>query len=219
MTREPRAGLRRPELAARVVRVLNRGRRRNPDVLLVEDGERQVVVKDFAPRSRWVRATLGRWLTAREAAAYRWLEGHSAVPRFLGWIDPLAIALEFRPGRRISRHLADEAGPEFAEALSRAVDGLHRRGLAHLDLGHRSNVLVDEAGGPVLIDFASAVWFRPGSAGARWLLPWLARFDRRAVDKWRAKLARQRSRRASAPAGAGAATGASGGGRSESRPT
>jgi len=217
MTREPRAGPSRQELAGRVVRVLNRGRQRNPDVLLVEDGERQVVVKDFAPRSAWVRASLGRWLTAREAAAYRWLEGHSAVPRFLGWIDPLAIALEFRPGRRISRHLVDDAGPEFVEALARAVDELHRRGLAHLDLGHRSNVLVDEAGGPVLIDFASAVWFRPGGAGARWLLPWLARFDRRAVAKWRAKLARQRSRRASPPAGTGA--GVSGGGRSESRPT
>lgn len=218
MKREPRAGLRRQELAGRVVRVLHRGRRRNPDVLLVKEGDRQLVVKDFAPRGAWVRASLGRWLTAREAAAYRWLEGHAAVPRFLGWIDPLAIALEFRPGRRISRHLIDDAGPEFVQALSEAVDEFHRRGLAHLDLGHRSNVLVDEAGRPVLIDFASAVWFRPGGAGARWILPWLAHFDRRAVAKWRAKLARQQSLRASAPP-AGAAGGVSDGGRKESRPT
>ena len=217
---EPRAPLRRSDLADRVVQVLNRGNRRNPDVLLVLDGDRAMVVKDFAPRGALVRATLGRWLTGREAAAYRWLEGHPAVPRFLGFLDPLAIALEFRPGRRISRHLMDDAGPDFVDALAAAVDALHARGLAHLDLGHRSNVLVDEAGAPVLIDFASAVWFRPGSLGARWLLPWFARFDRRAVAKWRGKLERQRSRRAAAsePAATGSG-GVSESGRGESRPT
>jgi len=218
MRSEPRraAPLSREALSSRVVQVLSLGSRRNPDVLLVSNGDHQIVVKDFAARSCWVRNTVGRLVTAREAAAYRWLEGHPAVPRFLGFVDPLAIAVEFRPGRRISRNLIDDAGPEFLDALARAVGELHARGLAHLDLGHRSNVLVDEAGRPVLIDFASAVWFRPGGLGARWLLPWLVRYDCRAVTKWRDKLSRQRSLRASSAGGSG---GVSGGGRSESRPT
>jgi len=207
----------RARLAAGPTRVLNRGNRRNPDVFLVEHEGREIVVKDFAPRGAFVRATLGRWLTAREAAAYRLLDGHPSVPRFLGFLDPLAFALEFRPGRRVSRHLIDEAGPDFIAALAAAVEGLHERGLAHLDLGHRSNVLVDERGDPVLIDFASAVWFRPGSLAARWLLPWLARWDRRAVEKYRDKLERQRSLRAAASAGSGAGT--SEARRTESRPT
>lgn len=196
--------------------MLSRGNRRNPDVLLVEDGARRIVVKDFAPRGALVRATLGRWITAREAAAYRWLAGHASVPAFLGRIDPLALAVEYRPGRRISRHLIDDAGPAFLDALARAVAGLHARGLAHLDLGHRSNVLVDARGEPVLIDFASAVWFRPGGPGARWLLPHLAAYDLRAVAKWGAKLERQRSLRAGSAAGVGAEV--SEGSRSESRP-
>jgi predicted Ser/Thr protein kinase len=215
----------RRELAERTVEILNRGNRRNPDVLLVADGDRRLVVKDFAPRGPLVRATLGRWLTAREAAAYRRLEGHPAVPRFLGFVDPLAFAVEFRPGRRVSRHLIDDAGPDFVDALEAAVRGLHERGLVHLDLGHRSNVLIDDAGAPVLIDFASALWFRPGGWAARRLLPRLAAIDRRAVAKYRAKLERQRRmRRArqapSEDAGVGAAvSGTSEPGRRESRPT
>ena len=214
--------LERGSLAARTTRVLNRGHRHNADVLLVETGDRQLVVKDFAPRGALVRATLGRWLTAREAAAYRWLEGHPAVPRFVGFVDSLAFAVEFRPGRRISRHLLDEAGPGFIDALASAVDGLHARGLVHLDLGHRSNVLVDGTGEPVLVDFASALWFQPGSRAARLVLPALLGFDRRAVAKYRDRLERQRSRRASAPSAPAATPSGSGSpvsGRSESRPT
>ncbi len=200
----------RDELAQRTVEVLNRGNARNPDVLLVDGPEGRVVVKDFAPRGAVVRATVGRWVTAREAAAHRWLEGHPAVPRFLGFLDPLAIALEYRPGRRISRHLVDDAGPGFPEVLAEAVAGLHERGLVHLDLGHRSNILIDAQGQPVLIDFASAVWFRPGSLGARLILPRLAHYDLRAVAKWDAKLARQRALRAGRAAEAA---------RGEGRPT
>jgi hypothetical protein len=74
--------------------ILNRGNRRNPDVLLVEHAGETLVVKDFAPRGAIVRATLGRWIAAREARAYRQLEGHPSVPRFRGWIDPLAFAVE-----------------------------------------------------------------------------------------------------------------------------
>jgi len=209
----------RAQLAVRTVEVLNRGGRRNPDVLLVDVGGHRAVVKDFAPRAAWVRATLGRWITAREVRAYRRLEGHPAVPRLLGRIDALAFAVEYRPGRRISRHLLEDAGPGFADALEAAVRDLHRRGLVHLDLGHRSNVLVDASGRPVLIDFASALWLPPGGRAHRWLLPWLARWDLRAVAKWRAKLARQRSLRAPAADEASGSDAASDSGRAASRPT
>jgi hypothetical protein len=214
----PAAPIDRARLAAGTTQVLSRGSRRNPDVLLVEDGGRQIVVKDFAPRGAWVRATIGRFLTAREAAAYRWLDGHPSVPRFLGFLDPLAFALEFRSGQRVSRSLLRDAGPDFIEALAAAVEGLHQRGLVHLDLGHRSNVLVDERGDPVLIDFASALWFRPGSLAARLLLPLFARYDRRAVAKYRERLERQRALRPEVGS-EGSGAGASEAARSESRPT
>ena len=178
----------REELSKHTTAVLNRGNSFNPDVLLVEVGGRRLVVKDFAPRGAWVRSTVGRWITAREVRAVRVLDGLPAVPRFLGSIDPLAFAVEYRPGERVSRKLAGRVPPEFLERLETALREMHRRGVAHLDLRHRSNVLVGEDGDPVLIDYGSALIFRPGGLLARWLLPLLARLDLKALEKWRIRL-------------------------------
>jgi predicted Ser/Thr protein kinase len=178
----------RSELAEHTTAVLNRGNLRNPDVLLVEVGGRRIVVKDFAPRGVCVRNTIGRWITAREVRALRALDGLPAVPRFLGSIDALAFAVEYRPGRRMSRKLAGRVPPEFLERLEQALRDMHRRGIAHLDLRHRSNVMAGEDGSPIVLDFGSALIFRPGSLLARWLLPLLARIDLAAVDKWRRRL-------------------------------
>jgi len=184
----PLSALSRQEIPDRLLQVLNRGSRRNPDVYLVRGDPHPWVVKDFAPRGRWVRAWLGPWLLRREERAYRALAGHPAVPRLLGRLDRLALVLEYRPGQRMSRKLAGRVPPGFVAELEAAVADMHARGVAHLDLRHRSNVMVDEAGRPVLIDFGSAVCLRPGGLAARWLLPLLARWDRRALAKWRVRL-------------------------------
>ena len=84
--------------------------------------------------------------------------------------------------------VTDLVAPEFVASLERAVRMMHARGVAHLDLRHRSNVLVGEDGEPILIDFASALCFHPGGVAARWLLPLFARYDLRAVEKWRQRL-------------------------------
>ncbi|MDJ0869964.1 MAG: hypothetical protein QNK03_27980 [Myxococcota bacterium] len=179
---------RREEFADRTVTVLHRGERSHPDVLLVRCDGREVVIKDFAPRRWWVRWTVGRFSIGREVRAYRALEGLDAVPRYLGRVDPLAFAIEHRPGRRMSRRLRGQVPGGFVGLLEQAVQAMHARGVAHLDLRHRSNVLIDEAGQPVLIDFGSAVCFRPGSPLRRLLLPWLARIDDAGVRKWRQRL-------------------------------
>ena len=183
------AHLVRADLAGDDVELLNRGNVGNPDVLLVRrPGAEPLVVKDYQPRPAWVRATLGRWVARREARAYRALDGHPSVPGFRGWIDAVAFAVEFRPGRRMSRKLAGQVPADFPDRLETALEEMHRRGVVHLDLRHRSNVLVDAEGAPVLIDFGSAFTFRPGSWLARVLLPPLAWIDRRAARKWRERL-------------------------------
>ncbi len=207
------AAIKRATLSGATRQTLSRGRWGNPDVLLVELGGAPVIVKDFAPRSALVRVLLGRWLTRRELRAYRVLADHPAVPRLLGSIDGLAFAVEYRPGTRLSRALAPSIGPDFVAELGSAVRGLHARGVVHLDLRHRSNVLLGRDGRPVLIDFASALCFEPGGLVARLLLPWLARVDLRACRKWEVRLRDQ---------GAGAESpvaGSSKGPRGASRPT
>jgi hypothetical protein len=177
----------RRELSSRVVETLSRGGWGNPDVLLVEGAGGFVVVKDFAARPAWIHP-LGRWLTRRELRAYRQLRGHSCVPRLLGSVDALAFCLEYRPGEILTRKLRGRLPATFLGELSDALTEMHARGVAHLDLRHRSNVLAGRDGRPVLLDFASAACFSPGGVAARWLLPWLVRIDRRAFEKWQARL-------------------------------
>ena len=169
-------------------------------------------MKDFAARAPWLRATLGRWLVARELRAYRALAGHPDVPRLVGRVGRHGFAVEYRPGRRLSRQRAAELPADFLRRLERAVAEMHARGVVHLDLRHRSNVLVGADGAPILIDFASAVCLRPARWPDRVALRWLARLDERALAKWRAKLAQ--------PAAGATGTGeTSEVGRRASRPT
>ena len=176
----------RAALRSRVLRVLNRGGYGNPEVLLVSHAGREAVLKDYAPRSWLVRNTLGRCVTALESRAWSALAGHPNVPRFIARVDPWALLVEYRPGVKLSGRRTVPAA--FLSELERAIEEMHRRGVVHLDLSHRSNVLVDPAGHPVLIDFGAALALRPGSLLGRCLLPWLAKVDRRALSKWRLKL-------------------------------
>jgi hypothetical protein len=178
-------------LAAATERVLNRGGFANPDVLLVRGTGGLLVVKDGAPRGALVRRWLGPWLCARELRAWRALDGHPRVPRLVGSIDRLAFAVESRPGRTLFRGRLEPMPDDFLAQLEEALAEMHRRGVVHLDLRNRTNVLRDESGRPVLIDFGSALVFRRGSLLARWLLPLLAAFDRRALAKWRTKQRRR----------------------------
>jgi serine/threonine protein kinase len=191
-TRAAAAGetLVREAIADSTQEVLNRGRWGNPDVLLVGTSTGSVVVKDFAPRSLWVRRGFGRWLIDREARIYRRLAGLPCVPRLLRRLDRDAIVIEYRPGVLLSRSLAGSLPTAFLSELDDTISAMHQRGVVHLDLRHRSNILAGADGHPVVIDFASALHFDParriGRLGIR-LFGW---FDRRAMQKWRVRLDR-----------------------------
>jgi RIO-like serine/threonine protein kinase len=135
-----------------------------------------------------VRRWLAPMLLRREERAYRRLAGMPEVPQLIGRLDGEALVFEYRPGVLLSRSLAGTLRPEFLGELYTAVDEMHRRGVVHLDLRHRSNILAGEDGHPVLLDFASALRF---DAGTRWgraavaLVGWV---DRRALEKWRVRI-------------------------------
>lgn len=173
--------LSRSALEAAPKHLLNRGRLGNPVVWLVEMPRGPVVWKDFAPRPSWLRATLGRVAISREARAYSRLGGHPGVPRLLGRVDAVSLVVEYRAGRPLSRRVRRNLHKKFWDRLDRSIDAMHERGVVHLDLRHRSNVLVDADEQPILIDFGSALCLRPGSFALRSL----ARIDRSAVRKWR----------------------------------
>ena len=160
----------------------------NPDVLLVDSTGGPVVVKDFSRRSPFVRRWLGPWLLRREVRAYGRLAGIGAIPRLRGWIDEQAIVLEYRPGELLSRRLSGRLPSGFVARLEEVIDEMHRRGVVHLDLRHRSNVLAGRDGEPVVLDFASALVFDASTRLGRLVVRILGRLDRRAIGKWRARL-------------------------------
>ncbi len=181
-------GLDRENLAGRTRSILNRGGWGNPDVLLVETEGVHVVVKDFSKRSGAVREWLGPWLLRREARIYRALEGVDAVPRLIGNLDGAAMVLEYRPGVLLSRSLAGQLPDTFLDELQATIAEMHRRGIVHLDLRHRSNILAGDDGRPVVLDFASALRFDTNTRWGRWLVRLLGGLDRRALEKWRVRI-------------------------------
>jgi hypothetical protein len=143
------------------------------------------VVKDFSGKGLWGR-TIGRIQIAREARAYAWLGSLEGVPRFLGRIDPHALALGDVEGRQLAfaRDLHSD-GPAILSRLRALIDRMHERGLAHLDLRGRENVLVRPDGALVVVDLAGSVRLRPGGLAHRLLFRWLGRADEAAYLKWK----------------------------------
>ena len=149
--------------------------------LLALPGGGRAVAKDFLPCPLPWRATYGRLLVAREVRAYRALEGVEGIPRFLGRIDAHAFAVEWVPGRDLGKCPKGSLRAETFERLAATVAAMHARGVAHLDLRQRRNVLVDGAGVPRVIDFSGAVVLRPGG----WRMRRLAAVDRSGVLKYK----------------------------------
>ena len=208
--------LTRARLPGRTLVWLKRGGRLRPDVILAESGAGPVVVKDWSRQPRLLRATLGRLALRREARAHRRLAGLAAVPRLLGGLDAFALVLEYRAGARIGPGRPWLFDARFAAALERALAPIHARGVLHLDLAHRTNVGADAQGRPLVLDLGAALCL-PRGALARALHAALAGVDRRALRKWRRRLAAAEG--AAQPRGSGGATGASEAARGASRPT
>lgn len=145
-----------------------------------------VVEKDYrglSPLLRWY----GLLILQRERRAYRELADVGAVPNLLASRDRV-LALEYVQGMAISRLTGTERGPAAFSSLERAVAAIHARGVYHLDLRKRDNILVGADGNVHILDFASAFRVREGSV-LGWLTgPILRFFDHYAVLKWKAAL-------------------------------
>ena len=110
---------------------------------------------------------LGRRLAAREQGFMDRLAGIDGVPGSLG---PICVG-----GRRLANAVSrqfveghalrpdERVNAEFFPRFDRILAEVHRRGVAHVDLHKRENILVDEAGRPHLIDFQISFALPTGS--------------------------------------------------------
>jgi predicted Ser/Thr protein kinase len=151
-----------------------------PSVARVETAAGPIVVKDVRP-ARGARRTLARWLLGRERRALERVAGLEGCPRLLGRIDRDALAMSWVAGRPLDEELFRGRPRAFVSELLALIDALHARGVYHLDLHQRRNLLVDPKGRLHVVDFGAALV--PGRMLRALLGPLLRHVDRQAPYK------------------------------------
>lgn len=167
---------------------LRQGSRISPDLLLYRVGGEEILVKDFSRKAWLLRSIYGRLVTRQEARVLAALLGLEGVPQLRGRPKPYAVAMTYLPCSPVGKVAAQITGDErFIRELERIVNEMHARGVVHLDLRHRSNVVVSADGRPVVLDFATSLRFGRGRLG-RLMLRLVAFVDRMALQNWKRRL-------------------------------
>jgi len=115
---------------------------------------------------RW----LGRLLAAREQWFMVRLVGIQGIPVSLGAVSvdgrplPNAVAHEWIAGHALAE--GEQVDDRFFPTLTAILAAVHRRGVAHVDLHKRENLLVDDAGRPHLIDYQISFGLPAGGVSA-----------------------------------------------------
>jgi hypothetical protein len=145
------------------------------------------VLKEWTPRHRllrWWAALLMR----REIRHYRLLRGCPGIPEYLGHEGNAALLIRYIEATPIHRKMAPALLRAGLDDLERVLSAVHARRFVHLDAHQKLNALIDAGGHAWLVDLGQGLdcsrgWVR------RALFPRLARVDREAVLKFRARYA------------------------------
>jgi RIO-like serine/threonine protein kinase len=145
------------------------------------------MVKDVWRKNLFFRWTLGLWLIHKEWKIYSQLKGVHGVPQAIERIDHFAFAMEFVPGRPIER--GETLQPSFFPHLEQVLREVHKRGVVHLDLRHKGNILISEKGEPFLIDFNSSFYYKEKGLFRRFIFPILRWVDHGGLLKLKERIA------------------------------
>jgi serine/threonine protein kinase len=159
-----------------------------PDLKLIQKEGILAIVKDYRRTPFFFRSTVGAWLIGREYKFHRKLVGVQGVPRILQKLDRYANVFEYVNARPIERSDHDILGERFFEKLHERMERIHTRGIVHLDLSHKGNILVSNRGDPIIIDFNSGFYVGNGVIGRKLLLPLLQRIDYYGILKLKKRL-------------------------------
>ena len=172
------------------VALVRRGGRFKADIEHVRVGGSVAILKDFS-RTPWPARLLGRLQIRREIRALRLLRGVPGIPACGGRAGRYGLLIERVEGERITRWCERNPGGRAAlfARLDRLVASIHARGVVHVDLRKRDNILVTPEGRPYLIDFNASFRFDRRRPLGRALLAVARRIDTQALLKWKSRLA------------------------------
>jgi len=128
----------------------------SPAVSVVDHEGCPAVLKDYRKKNAVTRGLLAPSLVKREFAVLRHLEGIPGIPKAFAIVEKRALLLEYVDGKTINKFKPGELADRVFDRLCETVRAMHARGVVHLDLRQRKNILI--AGEqPWLIDFANAM--------------------------------------------------------------
>ncbi len=128
-------------------------------MLLYDDGTHKLVIK--TPHGNLLTRRLHVRLLQHEYEAYTRLEDHPNVPRCYGMIDDQYLALEYIDAPT-TRQRPPAIDSSYHHKLFDAISQMHERQVAHIDLKRKENILILEDDTPIMIDFGTAILYRPG---------------------------------------------------------
>lgn len=134
-----------------------------PEVRLVEGHGETLVSKDYRPCWLPYRWTAGLWNLRRERQALQRLAGLEGVPEYRGTPGGWILLQTYFHGRDLGRTPLSRQDDVYFERLIGLVRAIHDRGVLHLDLRQRRNILHGSGKRPAVIDFGAALCVRPGS--------------------------------------------------------
>lgn len=127
--------------------------------LLYDDGNEKYVIK--APHGSGLTRILHKRLLRHEHEAYTRLQGHPNVPRCFGLLDGEYLVLEFIDAPT-TRQRPPGKESTYHRKLFDAIALMHEKKVAHIDLKRKDNILIKDDDTPVMIDFGTAILYRPG---------------------------------------------------------
>jgi len=168
---------------------LTRGAPFKADVMVVDVGGGEMVVKDFSGRAWW-RRLIGRLEVSRECRAYAYLGPMPWFPAFLGCVDKYALAVEKIDGVALARAAdSKENRDRYLAQLRSAMGRLGELGFLHLDARSNKNVLLRPDRQVIFIDLAGSFWIPPGRLGHHLLRRFAELYYEANLIKWETLLA------------------------------
>lgn len=165
--------------------MLSRGSKWKPAVYCTtsSDGRRRVV-KDCSALP-WFSRGLARFLMGRERRLMRKLEGIDGFPVVRERIDRNAFSMDVLEGAVLSPDNFRLAPRRIADDLLRLVEKMHERGVYHLDLRQRQNILLGKGLEVLILDFGAG--WAPNSVARKLFGQLLGEIDRSAALKYLAR--------------------------------
>jgi predicted Ser/Thr protein kinase len=174
-------------LEASTLRFLRPRSRTRPDLRLIEWQGQRAVAKDWSNAWPLMRPHARRCLE-REWRALEALKDLPGIPRPLARL-PHAIVVSLLAGHPLRYARTWRQRQAFFDALDACVARIHARGVVHLDLRQRRNILRGADEQPMLVDFEAALVCNPASRRGRLALRWGRRIDRLAILKHKSRYA------------------------------